>query len=106
MNKIPYTVGLWTVKPGKEKDFIAGWEAFAQWTSKNQPGAKTGYLLQDPNSPGKFISFGPWENEEAINEWRESSEFKAFALKAKDLCSEFQPRSLVLEASSDVGRLD
>jgi heme-degrading monooxygenase HmoA len=100
-NSMPYTVGLWTVKAGKEKSFIAEWEAFARWTSKNQPGAETGYLLQDPKSPEKFISFGPWENEEAINGWRESREFKDFASKARELCSEFQPRSLVLVATSE-----
>ncbi len=102
-NSMPYTVGLWTVKPGKEKEFIAEWDAFAQWTSKNQPGAQTGYLLQDPRSPENFISFGPWENEAAINRWRDSPEFKAFAVKAKELCSEFQPRSLMLVATSGAG---
>ncbi len=97
----PYTVGVWTVKPGKERAFIAEWEAFARWTSENQSGAQTGYLLQDTRSPEKFISFGPWENEEAIKNWRERPEFKAFATKASELCTEFQPRSLTLVASSE-----
>jgi heme-degrading monooxygenase HmoA len=101
MNKPPYTVGLWTVKPGKEKQFIAEWEAFARWTSANQPGAETGYLLQDSRSTEKFISFGPWRDEDAINGWRESREFKEFASKARELCSEFQPRSMVLVAASE-----
>lgn len=100
-NSIPYTVGLWTVKPGKENAFIAEWRTFAKWTAKNQPGAKTGYLLQDPKSPEKFISFGPWESEEAVRRWRESPEFKLFGSRVKDLCSEFQPRSLVLVATSE-----
>ncbi len=100
MDSIPYTVGLWTARPGKENAFIAEWEAFAQWTSKNQPGAKTGYLLRDSKNPGKFVSFGPWENEESINRWRERPEFKAFAAKAKELCTEFVPQSLVLVATS------
>jgi heme-degrading monooxygenase HmoA len=51
--------------------------------------------------PGRFISFGPWESEEAINAWRERPEFKAFASKARELCAQFQPRSLVLVATSE-----
>src|SRR5512140_3451656 len=99
-----YTVGIWTARPGKEKAFIAEWESFAQWTSKNQPGAQTGYLLQDARHPEQFISFGPWESEKAINNWRETPEFKAFGAKVRDLCTEFQPRSLALVASSEERR--
>jgi heme-degrading monooxygenase HmoA len=95
-----YTVGLWTTKPGNEQAFITEWKSFAQWTERNQSGSRTGYLLRDRNSPGKFISFGPWENEEAINRWRESPEFKAFVLKARELCTDFQPQSMVLVADS------
>lgn len=97
----PYAVGLWTVKPGKEQQFIAQWEAFARWTSEHQPGAQTGYLLQDPKNPQQFISFGPWENDDAMNAWRERPEFKAFAASAREICAEFQPRSLNLVASSE-----
>lgn len=103
MNKInqPYTFGNWTVKPGNEKAFIAEWEAFARWTARNQPGAGTGYLLQDPEHPRQFVSFGPWENTDAIKAWRGHPEFKAFASKVRELCDEFQPQSLLLVASSE-----
>ncbi len=96
-----YTLGIWTVKPGKEKQFIAEWEAFAVWTAENQPGAGKGYLLQDREHPEQFISFGPWESADAIKSWRERAEFKAFAAKARELCSNFQPRTLDLVASSE-----
>ncbi|HEY6951936.1 MAG TPA: antibiotic biosynthesis monooxygenase family protein, partial [Bacteroidota bacterium] len=96
----PYTLGVWTARPGQEKAFIAEWERFAKWTSKNYPGAETGYLLQDPEHPQQFISFGPWKNNEAIKAWRESPEFKAFVVKARELCEDFKPRSLVSVASS------
>jgi heme-degrading monooxygenase HmoA len=62
---------------------------------------QTGYLLQDLKDPQQFISFGPWEDEDAINAWRERPEFKAFAAKARELCTEFQPRSLALVATSE-----
>jgi heme-degrading monooxygenase HmoA len=97
----PYTLGLWTAKAGKEKMFIAEWKAFSAWTAEHQPGAKKGYLLQDSRNPQQFISFGPWENAEVINAWRESPEFRDFGMKVRELCDEFQPRSLLLVATSD-----
>ena len=96
----PYTLGIWTVKEGKEQDFIAEWDRFANWTAKNQPGARDAYLVQDLNDPKQFISFGPWDNSEAIAAWRDRPEFKAFVAKVKGLCDDFQPRSLALVASA------
>lgn len=96
----PYTLGLWTAKAGKEKTFVTEWENFARWTANNQPGAGMAYLLQDPEHPQQFVSFGPWENSDAIKAWRERPEFQAFVLKARELCDDFQPRSLVSVASS------
>jgi heme-degrading monooxygenase HmoA len=103
MNKInqPYTLGIWTTKTGNEKAFIIEWEAFAKWTAVNFSGAGTGYLLQDREHPEQFISFGPWESMEVIKGWRERPEFKAFATKARELCSVFEPRSFVQVASSE-----
>jgi heme-degrading monooxygenase HmoA len=97
----PYTVGKWITRGGKEKAFIAEWEKFAKWTARNQPGAGMGYLLQDPERPQQFTSFGPWENFEAIRAWRERSEFKAFVARVRELCEDFQPQSLVLVANSE-----
>ena len=30
-----YTLGIWTIKPGKKKEFIAEWALFANWASKH-----------------------------------------------------------------------
>jgi heme-degrading monooxygenase HmoA len=97
----PYTVGRWITKVGAESKFIAEWETFARWTGRNQPGAGIGKLLQDQDRPQQFISFGPWENAEAIKAWRERPEFREFVSKVRDLCEDFQPQSLELVASSD-----
>src|SRR5260221_14289740 len=95
-----YTLGIWTAKPGKEQAFIAEWEAFARWTGTNIQGTGTAPLLQDSDHPEQFISFGPWQNPEAIKAWRVSVEFKAFVSKVRELCDDFRPRSLVEVASS------
>ncbi len=97
----PYTVGKWVAKSGKEKMSIAEWEAFAKWTARSQSGAGVGYLLQNQERPQEFISFGPWESIAAVKIWRESAEFKTFVTRARELCEDFQPQSLVLVASSE-----
>jgi heme-degrading monooxygenase HmoA len=83
---------------------VDAWSSFAKWTARNQPGAGAGYLLRDANKPQQFISFGPWDNTEAIKAWRELAEFKAFVSKARELCDDFQPRSLFVVADSNGGR--
>jgi heme-degrading monooxygenase HmoA len=92
--KETYTLGIWTVKPGKEGEFIRDWASFADWTSENISGTGKAYLLQDEKSSLRFISFGPWDNPGSIQKWRESTEFKNFVTKVKDLCDEFQPNTL------------
>ena len=91
-----YTSGDWTVRPGKEAEFIAAWRKFAEWTSVNQPGAGDGRLLQDPEHPSMFLSFGPWEQVEHIQEWRGRPEFAAFVARARELCEDIRPRTLRL----------
>ena len=96
-----YTLGTWTAKTGNEKSFIAEWNAFAKWTTAHHVGAGMAYLLQDPEHPQQFVSFGPWESAEAIRTWRELPEFKAFVSRVRELCNDFQPRSLVVVGSSE-----
>lgn len=95
-----YTLGIWTVKPGNEKEFIKEWTEFANWTDKNISGPGKAYLLQDEKNFLRFISFGPWDNEKSIQEWRESNEFKRFVAKVKELCDDFQPNTLKVVSTS------
>lgn len=96
-----YTLGKWTVKPGLEDEFIREWSTFADWTAKNVPGTGTGYLLRDENNPLKFISFGPWTDKDAIQQWRDRDEFKKFFAKARELCDELEPNTLRLVSSTE-----
>lgn len=96
-----YTLGIWTVKPGKEKEFINEWTSFANWTSKNISGTGKAYLLNDEKNSLRFISFGPWDNESVIQQWRDSNEFKNFVTRVKDLCDDFQPNTLKVVSTSD-----
>ncbi len=89
-----FTLGLWSVKAGNEEAFKSAWKQFAEWTSKNQPGAMDAYLLQDVEEPRRFISFGPWRDADSIKTWRQRPEFKEFFAKAKTLCDSIQPQTL------------
>ncbi len=93
-----YSLGVWHVKQGRERNFIGAWSDFAGWTARNQPGAIEGSLLQDLEDPRRFVSFGPWEDIESIRAWRERPEFKGFFAKAKELCERIEPQTLRLVA--------
>ena len=90
-----FTFGLWSVKPGKEGDFIAAWEAFARWTGKHQTGmVGEARLLEDIDQPRRFVSIGGWSDKQKVQAWRESPEFQAFFAKVSELCEETQPHML------------
>ena len=94
----PYTFGIWKVKPGKEEEFRKEWTAFAEWSSRNQIGAGTAYLLVDVDSPQTFISYGAWMNADLIAAWRGTPEFHAFAQRVRVLCDSFEPHLMTLVA--------
>ena len=96
-----FTSGAWNVKQGKEAEFISAWKGFAEWTGQNQPGVGPGHLLQDSANPRSFISFGPWDSQEAIQIWRQTPQFHAFLTNARELCEEMQARTLTLVALAD-----
>ena len=73
---MPYTSGIWMAKPGKEDEFVEAWGEFAAWTVDEVDGALWAVLTQDNDDKLRFMSFGPWESQEAIDAWREMPEFK------------------------------
>lgn len=95
----PYTSGRWLVKAGSENDFIARWTAFTQWSLNNAPGAESFVLIQDTGDPRQFISFGVWDNPEAVRMWRQRSEFSELLGECRALCEEFEPHDYTLAAS-------
>ena len=95
-----YTLGIWMLRSGRENEFINEWSRFAKSTSKNTEGNGKAYLLQDEKNPSRFISFGPWQNMDAIKKWRDSEEFKNFVAIVKDLCIDFQPNTMREVATS------
>ena len=93
-----YNSGQWLVKPGKEAEFISAWDTFSKWTVLNQAGAGSGHLIQDTANSRSFLSFGPWDSQDAIQQWRQKPEFQAFVSRVRELCDDIQPRTLTLVA--------
>jgi heme-degrading monooxygenase HmoA len=70
-----YTLGAWTVKPGREDDFVNAWHALAQWTIERGFESQ-GTLLRDHADPLRFVSLGPWPSADAAQRWRDDPGFR------------------------------
>lgn len=90
-----YSLGIWSVKTDKEDDFLKNWKDFANWTIQNQKGARSVIMLQDSEQKNRYISLGPWDNAESLQEWRKTPEFKDAFVKFKELCNEIEPHTMV-----------
>lgn len=95
-----YTSGNWLVREGQEEEFIRSWKEFAQWSAKNISGNSDYQLIAEAKNPRHFLSFGSWESPEAVNNWRQTPEFKDFVGKCKQLCEDIQVGDYVLKVSS------
>jgi quinol monooxygenase YgiN len=65
-----WTHGIWTVRPGREDEFVAAFDHLvrdvgAELGTDNRP-----TLLRDRERPNVFVTFGPWEDEVAIERFR------------------------------------
>src|SRR5512137_1645906 len=93
-SKQRFSLGIWIIKPGKENEFIELFRNFAEWVFEHDLGAVEVYLLQDIPQPGRFITSGPWESIQKIEDWRKLPEFKEFFAKAKELSLEVTPLTM------------
>ncbi|HIH73986.1 MAG TPA: antibiotic biosynthesis monooxygenase [Methanosarcina sp.] len=89
-----YSAGIWSVKAGREEEFLKTWTDFANWTIKNQKGSRSVIMLQNLEQKNLFMSFGPWDNLESLQEWRQRPEFQTAFTKLKELCDEIKPNTM------------
>jgi heme-degrading monooxygenase HmoA len=90
---------VWIVRPGSEEDFVRAWEEFARWSAETFPGAGWVRLLQDEAQPNRFLSVGPWEGSEVIDQWRASDGFQQRIAAIRPLLERFEPGSYVPRVS-------
>ena len=85
-----FSIGEWTVTPGKEKVFLEKWRDFSQWSLNHINGGRWVYVVQDRERPNKFISFGIWESAEDYAAWRHSTKFKSAFAEFGNLCDKVE----------------
>lgn len=88
-----YTLGVWNVKPGREAEFILAWSDMATKTQSDFPGSRA-TLLRDRDVSNRFISFGPWNSLEQIEEWRSSPTFADGVGRIRELLDSFEPHAM------------
>lgn len=90
-----YTLAVWTVRPGREDDFVRLWTRLGERTLDSFPGA-AGTLVRDRDNPRRFVSFGPWASVEEVERWRSSPAFTETVAELRELLEAFEPGSYEL----------
>jgi heme-degrading monooxygenase HmoA len=88
-----YTLGIWTVKPGLEDEFVEAWQHMAAKTAAEFP-APSATLLRDRDQPNRFISCGPWPSLDEIAAWRESATFRDGVGRIRAMVDGFEPHTM------------
>lgn len=89
-----YAVEIWSVKQGKEEEFLQIWTNLANWTKANEMCSISVILLQDLEQKNLFMSFGPWKTSACVQAWRQQPEFKAAFMKLKEVCDEIKTSTM------------
>ena len=87
------TTGIWKVSPTKEVAFIEAWTAFAEWAS-SMPGAGDLRLGRDTGEMLRFVSYGAWDNVDAVRAWKSAPEFRERIARVLQYVDDFHPSEL------------
>lgn len=87
-----WTHAVWTVKAGREDDFIRAWSEMAGEALTEFEPAGTAYLLRDRDRPNVFRSFGPWDSMETVERFR--AKIAPHLGSMKELLESFEPFTL------------
>ena len=97
-----FTYGRFEVEPANQEAFVEAWTEFASWVSA-RPGARSIRLFRDVRNPGRFISFGEWDDADAVRAFKGASEFKEGLGRLVQLAAEFEPTEHVTLAKATGG---
>lgn len=101
MAGVQYTSGNWQVAVGNEEEFVKRWTDFTRWSLEQAEGARSFFLIQDDSDSKHFLSFGTWDDSNAVQRWRQNPEFGPRLGACRELCDEFQAGDYSL--ASEVG---
>jgi hypothetical protein len=88
-----WTHGVWTVKPGREDEFVRGWQEMARAGATAFEAVEPPRLLRDRNRRNVFVSFGPWSSVEEVDRFREAMGSRFDALE-QEVLESFEPATL------------
>ena len=90
-----YSVSIWTVRSGREEDFVARWRELAAITQRAMVGRKdASRLLRDRDTPNRFISMAEWDSAAVLRAWRSGPEFRLALDRMREVLEEFTPMTL------------
>ena len=89
-----WTSGTWTAMPGRAREFVAAWRAFAEWTAVAHHPDRRAWLLRDHDRPNVFVSIGPWPSAAAIDARRADPGFRERVARVRELLENFEPHTL------------
>ena len=95
-----FRLGMWTVKSDNIPEFIKAWQASVDWIARNLPNDGEGVLLQDSESPNKFISFAFSANPEKAQEAMSRTEFQELFSRVRALCEDVRSHRMRVAAYS------
>jgi quinol monooxygenase YgiN len=101
-----YTLGEWRAKAGSEAAFVAAWRELGEWTEATVPGNTWAKLLRDRDDPQRFVSFGPWTDDDAVARWRGHPGFQERVAGIQQLLVSFLPHRMGVAAESGVATPD
>ena len=91
-----YTISNWTVKRGREKEFVAAWKNFANWIVR-QKGTGPASLFKDDLDPAHYTSIESWEDESTRAAIQKGIPFGRESYKLQQFSIDFSSRSFKKE---------
>jgi quinol monooxygenase YgiN len=89
-----YTSCEWIVRAGSEDDFVTAWTALGAWAKEESLGSSWAVLLRDRDDLHRFVSFGPWESDSALDACSTHPTFVSKLAAIGGLLERFRPQTL------------
>jgi heme-degrading monooxygenase HmoA len=89
-----WTHTVWTVKSGREEDFVRAWRAMAREIAADMRMRRPPTLLRDHDHPNVFISFAPWEDTDTVARFRSSEIFRRHVSGMGELLDDLEAQTL------------
>ena len=89
-----WTHTVWTVKSGREEDFVRAWRAMAREIAADIAMRRPPTLLRDHDRRNVFVSFAPWEDADTVARFRSSEIFRRHVSSMGELLENLEAQTL------------